>query len=295
MARLPRRDSTTRSGEQKVDTITVDSRLWCCQRRWESRISYEGRTAPTLKTLQVLHRLHPSRITFENFDPLLKRPVRLDPASLIDKIVNRGRGGYCYEQNTLFEHVLRALGYSVSGLAARVQWNAPRDVVRSRTHMVLRVWLPDDHYIVDVGFSLLTLIAPLLLEPDIEQSTPHGLHRMVRVGDEFQLQARLVEQWNPLYQISLQEQVASDWEVANWFTSTHPESTFTNNLMVARPVGNLRYALLDNRLSVHHPDGSVARSVIQGSQELRHVLENRFSIHLPVGCEDLFWRVASAN
>ena len=161
--------------------------------------------------------------------------------------------------------------------------------------MVLQVCLPDGHYIVDVGFGLLTLTAPLLLEPDIEQSTLHGLHRMVRVGDDFQLQARVVDQWKPLYQISRQEQVASDWEVANWFTSTHPESTFTNNLMVARPVGNLRYALLDNRLSVHHPDGSVARSVIQGSQELRHVLENRFSIHLPVGCEDLFWRVASAN
>ena len=260
-------------------------------RSYFSRIGYKGHTAPTLETLQVLHRLHPSRITFENFDPLLKRPVRLDLASLIDKIVNRGRGGYCYEQNTLFEHVLRALGYSVSGLAARVQWNAPRDVVRSRTHMVLRVCLPDGHYIVDVGFGLLTLTAPLLLLPDIEQSTPHGLHRMVRVGDEFQLQARLVDQWNPLYQISLQEQVASDWEVANWFTSTHPESTFTNNLMVARPVGDLRYALLNNRLSVHHPGGRIERSTIREALELRQVLESRFSIRLPEGCEDLLWRV----
>ena len=260
-------------------------------RSYFARIDYEGDAAPTLETLQALHRLHPSTIAFENLDPLLKKPVPLDLASLIDKLVNRGRGGYCYEQNTLFEHVLRALGYSVSGLAARVQWNAPRDVVRSRTHMVLQISLPDGHYIVDVGFGLLTLTAPLLLEPDIEQSTPHGLHRMVRVGDDFQLQARLVDKWMPLYQISRQEQVASDWEVANWFTSTHPESTFTNNLMAARPVGNLRYALLNNRLSVHHPDGSVERSVIQESLELGHVLENRFSIHLPEGCEDLLWRV----
>src|SRR5712691_950806 len=98
------------------------------------RIGYSAGWAPRLESLQALHRLHPAAITFENLDPLMKRPVRLELHALISKLVNQERGGYCYEQNTLFATVLRTLGYSVSTLAARVLWNAPEGVVRPRTH-----------------------------------------------------------------------------------------------------------------------------------------------------------------
>jgi arylamine N-acetyltransferase len=67
--------------------------------------------------------------------------------------------------------------------------------------MVLRLELPEGQYIADVGFGLLTLTAPLFLEAEIEQRTPHGLHRLVHVGDEFQLQVKLVEGWAPIYQL----------------------------------------------------------------------------------------------
>src|SRR5262245_56393740 len=128
-----------------------------------ARSGYAGAPVATLDTLQVLHGLHPAAITFENLDPLLKRPVRLDLDVLMSKLVAQGRGGYCYEHNTLFAAVLRRLGYGVVTLAARVQWGAPKGVVRSRSHMVLRVELPQGSYIADVGFGLLTLTAPLQL------------------------------------------------------------------------------------------------------------------------------------
>jgi N-hydroxyarylamine O-acetyltransferase len=257
-----------------------------------ARIGYLGDRSPTLETLQALHRLHPAAIPFENLDPLMKRPVHLELNALISKLVDQERGGYCYEQNTLFVNVLRTLGYSVSTLSARVQWNTPVGVVRPRTHMVLRTELPEGQYIADVGFGLLTLTAPLLLAPEIEQRTPHGLHRLVRVGDEFQLQVKLVEGWAPIYQLSLQEQVASDWEVANWFNSTHPASIFVNSLIAARPIGDLRYALLNYRLSIHQPNGAIKRSMVRGPSELTSVLEKYFGIRLPVGCDDVLTSVA---
>jgi N-hydroxyarylamine O-acetyltransferase len=255
-----------------------------------ARVGYAGAPDPTLETLQVLHWLHPAAITFENLDPLMKRPVRLHLDALMTKLVAQRRGGYCYEHNTLFTAVLRSLGYCVVTLAARVQWGAPKGVVRPRSHMLLRVELPHGSYIADVGFGLLTLTAPLQLRSDLEQPTPHGLHRLVCVGDEFQLQVRLTDNWAPIYQFSLQEQLPVDWEVQNWFTSTHPDSTFTNSLMAARPVDDLRYALLNDRLSIHRPDGTVERRIARSVPELALFLHRFFDISPPSASDKLLRR-----
>ena len=167
-----------------------------------SRIGYSGAADATLQTLRNLHALHPSAITFENIDVLLKRPIRLELHAIADKILKRGRGGYCYEQNALLMAALQTLGFAVRTVAGRIQWNMG-GLVTARNHMVLLVSLPDGEYIADVGFGGLTLTAPLKLEPDLEQETPHGWYRIVRVGGEFQLQARLDRQWVAMYQFSL--------------------------------------------------------------------------------------------
>src|SRR5471032_2344964 len=93
-----------------------------------ARIGYDGPRMATLETLRALHRLQPQVIAFENLDPLLGRPVRLDASSLEQKLVHGGRGGYCFEQNLLFAHALRAIGFKVTELAARVLWNVPAGV-----------------------------------------------------------------------------------------------------------------------------------------------------------------------
>jgi N-hydroxyarylamine O-acetyltransferase len=156
--------------------------------------------------------------------------------------------------------------------------------------MVLLVKLPEGDHLADLGFGRLTLTAPLLWQPDIEQRAPHGVYRVTRVGSEFQLQIRHPDRFVPLYQVSPEEQDDADWEVANWFSSTHPESIFTNNLIVARPVGDLIYTLMNHRLSIHHPDGSVHRHTTEG-RELIALLELRFGIRLPDGFEDVIERL----
>jgi len=256
-----------------------------------ARIGYSGPGAATLQTLQALHLLHPVAIPFENLDPLMKQPVPLELKALATKLVDQGRGGYCYEQNTLFAGVLGALGFSVATLAARVQWNLPPGTIGPRHHMVLRIDLPEGPYIADVGFGRLTLTAPLHLAPDIEQSTPHGPHRLIRVDDEFQLQAKLGQQWAPIFQLALQEQTPADWEVANWFTSTNPGSIFTHSLMVARPVGDCRYGLFNNDLRIHHPDGRTERRTLKTPDELASVLRNDFRIRMPQGSDEVFDRL----
>lgn len=256
-----------------------------------ARIGYSGPKTPTLTTLQALSALHPAVIPFENLDVLLKRPIRLDVEALSEKLVHAGRGGYCFEQNTLLMAALQALGFSVRGLAARVQWRNPAAAVGARTHMVLLISLPEGGFIADAGFGGLTLTAPLRMEAGVEQQTPHGSYRLVAIGDELQLQAKTAEDWSPVYQMSLHEQLRPDWEVANWFTSTHPRSRFINSLMAARSLSDRRLGLLNRTLRVHRPDGTSERHVLETAGELEAVLTNDFGIRLPEGCAPILERI----
>src|SRR3972149_11563443 len=139
-----------------------------------ARIGFSGARRPTPETLQARPARPPAAITFENLDPLLRRPVSLELAALTDKLVDRRRGGYCYEHNTLFAAALRALGFSVTTLGARVQWNVPLATVAARSHMVLRIDLPEGPYIADVGFGRLSLTAPLRLGAGPGGAPPRG-------------------------------------------------------------------------------------------------------------------------
>jgi N-hydroxyarylamine O-acetyltransferase len=246
-----------------------------------ARIGYAGNRMPTLETLTALHRRHAETIPFENLNPLVRWPVRLDVMSLQQKLVRDGRGGYCYEQNLLFTHALRALGFEVTGLAARVRWNAPEAVVNPRSHMLLLIDLDDRPYIADVGFGGLVLTAPLRLEPDLEQATPHEVFRLVRTGPAFILQARIADAWMSLYVFDLQEQALIDYEVTNWYVSTHPQSHFVSRLTAARPDAGRRYALRDNDFAIHHVNGGTERRLLTTAAELRATLETVFRIAVP--------------
>jgi N-hydroxyarylamine O-acetyltransferase len=246
------------------------------------RIGYAGAGEPNLDTLSALHLRHAQSIAFENLNPLLKWPVRLDAASLERKLVHDGRGGYCYEQNLLFGHVLKALGFQVTGFAARVLWTYyPEDAITARSHQLLRVDLEDGPYIVDVGFGGQTLTGPLRLEPELEQATPHELFRLVKAGGGFKLQSKVGAAWKTLYRFDLDEVFQPDYEVLNYYASTHPNSLFVNKLVAARPATDRRYALSGNQLTVHHLGGPSERRVLATLAELRDTLESTFLLRLP--------------
>jgi N-hydroxyarylamine O-acetyltransferase len=247
------------------------------------RISYQGEAAPTLETLRAIHYGHATSIAFENLTPLLRQPMRLDLPALLEKLVYGGRGGWCFEQNLLLSHALRALGFQVRGLAARVRWNVPDEVITARSHMLLRVELDEGPYIADVGFGGLTLTAPLRLIPDEAQTTPHEPFRLIEHGAGYALLAQLGEEWRTLYTFELQEQHQVDYEVSNWYLATNPRSHFLASLIAARPDANRRYALRNNQLSVHQSDGHSEQQTLTSVDELCAVLERDFRLKLPEG------------
>lgn len=239
----------------------------------------------TLETLRAIHARHPQAIAFENLDPFLRRPVKLDLASLEQKLVHAGRGGWCFEHNLLLAAVLRQLGFSVSGLAARVVWNAPEGSVRPRGHMLLRVEIEGEHWLADVGFGGLTLTAPLRFQVGIEQPTPHEPFRLCEADGHFVLEALVRDAWRPLYRFDLQPQHGVDYEVASWFLSTHPESHFVNGLMAARVAADRRFALAGRQFTTHRLSGRTEQRDLANVAELRSVLEEVFDIRVPAGAD----------
>ncbi len=261
------------------------------------RIHYEGSPSPDLDTLKAIHRLHPQSIPFENLNPLLRLPVSLNSHDIQRKLIQQGRGGYCFEHNLLFRHVLEAIGFKVKGLAARVVWNVPEGVLTARGHMLLLVEVEGQNYLADVGFGGLTLTAPLLLVPDREQETPHELFRLLKGGEGFVLQARVKDDWKALYRFDMQEQFLPDYEVTNWYLSNHPNSHFVTGLIAARTDPGERFALRNRELAIHRVGGSTERQTLTTASALQSVLEDVFRITLPVvpGLEDTLKRIAEGK
>lgn len=247
------------------------------------RVNFTGPLNATLETLGELVRHHTEAIAFENLNVLAGWPVRLDLPSLERKILRDGRGGYCFEQNLLLQAVLQHLGFQVTGLAARVVWNLSDDEAPAPlTHMLLRVELGGRAYLADVGFGRQTPTAPLLLEADVQQPTPHEPFRLVRgTRNNLKLQSLVDGEWKSLYHFDERACVLPDYEVANWYVSTHPDSHFTYRLTAGRALPGRRYALLNDRFSVRHVDGRVESRIVASVPELKDVLTQEFGLSVP--------------
>ncbi len=196
-----------------------------------ARIHFTGHYAPDLNTLRQLHLLHTCAIPFENLDVLLGRRILLDDDSVFEKLVTAGRGGYCYEQNALLRRALLEIGFQVEDLAARVLITRP-ERIPARTHRLQLVTVAQERWLADVGFGGRTLTAPLRFEQDCEQTTPHGVYRLTRLEQDYLLSLRQEDEWLPLYRFDLQRQHAVDYEVANHYVATWPESHFRHHLML---------------------------------------------------------------
>ncbi|HUP29834.1 MAG TPA: arylamine N-acetyltransferase [Usitatibacter sp.] len=246
-----------------------------------ARVGHAGGARPDLANLTALHALHAAAIPFENLAPLLGEPVKLDIASLQEKLVARRRGGWCFEHNLLFAHVLRAMGYRLKTLAARVRWNVSPGVTTARSHCLLLLEIEGQRYISDVGFGGLSLTAPLELRPGVEQATPHEPHRVVEEGEGYGLEAKIGGEWQRLYNFDLHEQLQADYEVSNWYLGHFPQSQFVTGLICARAAPEMRHALRNTRYAVHHRGGLTERRFITRLDDLKGVLREAMRIPLP--------------
>ncbi|HET8978156.1 MAG TPA: arylamine N-acetyltransferase [Solirubrobacteraceae bacterium] len=200
------------------------------------RIGLSGRPG-----LAELHRAHVDAIPFENLDPQRGVPVSLEPSALVGKLVTAGRGGYCFEQNLLFALALEALGARVEPMLGRVRLGRAPGVVGPRTHLALRVQADGREWLADVGFGNGTLLEPIPFGPGAVHEQSGWRFRIVADGREHVLQTEAPSGWTDLYGFIPEPVPRIDLETSNWYTATHPSSSFVTGFIVA----------------AHRPDGSV--------------------------------------
>jgi N-hydroxyarylamine O-acetyltransferase len=244
------------------------------------RIGYRGECRPTYAVLEALHFAHRTRVTFENLEIFLGRPVLLDLESLQAKIVRGKRGGYCYEQNTLFAAVLEQIGFRVTRLEARVRRGATR--LLPRTHMQLKVDVEGAPWLADVGFGGDGPLLPVPLVAGLEVRQYSWRYRVAREADLWVLQSAHGGDWTDLYAFTLEPYYDVDFEMANYYVSTHPNSRFVQTLTAQLLTPEARYMLVNRELTVLRDDTSHTQT-IEGDDGLLRVLAETFSLEFPPG------------
>ena len=183
-------------------------------------------------SMATVHRAHATTIAFENFDSYSGTPVSLEPADLEEKMVARRRGGYCFEHNLLLAGALEALGgRQVSPMLARVRL-LPDGSPRPLNHLLLQVTDRDgSRWLADVGFGGGGLLDPIPFEVGTESDQSGWRYRLAEDGRELVLQVHQDGGWSDMYGFVPEPAHHVDVVVNNWYTATHPESSFVTGLM----------------------------------------------------------------
>jgi len=263
------------SAAAPIDLRELDLDAYC------RRIGLAGAPAPTRECLDRLIAGHAAAIPFENIEVLARHVPKLDLQGLQDKLVRRRRGGYCFEQNTLFRAVLQAIGFDARPMEARIRSGVPADVVTARTHLTTRVILDGEAHLVDVGCSTVAPLAPLQLASRDRQAAGSGFYRLVEVGDELLLQTLLADAWTDCYQLMPGTPHAIDCEMGNWFVATYPKSMLAHNLLLGRAIPGGRLRLFNRRLSAFQPQcAAPVERELQTRAEFADVLADGFGLEI---------------
>lgn len=242
------------------------------------RISYAGPTAPNIETLRALHRAHMLAVPFENLDIALGRTIVLEEKALLRKIVDHRRGGFCYELNGTFSALLRALGFQVTLLSARVA-RANGGEGPDFDHLTLRVDL-DEPWLADVGFGE-SFLEPLRLNAGIEQLDPAGKFRLVRLEDRFQMERCEPDgSWKRQYSFNLQPHELRDYSAMCRHHQTSPDSSFTRNRVCSLAMPDGRITLSEMNFIMTR-NGHREERMLKSEQERAALLRDQFGIIEP--------------
>ncbi|MET9499142.1 arylamine N-acetyltransferase [Streptomyces sp. NPDC006552] len=213
-----------------------------------ARIGAARPAAPTAEALRTLHLAHLRTVPFENLSVHLGEAVTLTPQALVAKLVDRRRGGFCYELNGAFAALLGAVGFQVTLLQARGVGEGGRPGI-PYDHLALRVRdARGGDWLADIGFGTHTHF-PLAYGERGEQRDPGGTFRVEEADGGDLLVLRDGE---PQYLLDQRPRVLRDFEAGAWYHRTSPDSHFTRSLVCSLLTEDGRLTLSGHTLTTTH-------------------------------------------
>lgn len=246
------------------------------EKAYLKRISYTGSLDPTAGTLRALQVAHLLTVPFENLSIHAGEPIVLETEALFTKIVERRRGGFCYEANGLFAALLRALGFDVRMLSAEVA-NAEGSFGPAFDHMALMVTL-QQRWLVDVGFGD-SFREPLLLDERGEQVQGRRAFHILPDGPYLILMQRDDgDEWKPQYRFTLRPHEYADYAEMCRYHQTSTQSHFTRARICSRATGEGRITLSEMRFIKTSDEGVREERTLESQEEYAAALLEHFGI-----------------
>ena len=250
--------------------------------RYLQRIGLPSETANHAldgELLEQLQRAHLCTVPFENLSIHSSEIIHLESDWLFDKIINRRRGGFCYELNGLFSELLTRLGYQVQLLSARVASSETGDFGLPFDHLTLRVDL-DQPWLVDVGFGR-NFQAPLRLDLRSDQVQPEGTYRFSDHEDEIVYNSLGDDSaWNAQYIFDLEPCQITDFAAMCRHHQFAPESSFRRSWTCSRTTEQGRLTLSakalietrgSERVELEHTSARQVYALLDEHFGIRHV------------------------
>ena len=247
-------------------------------KKYLSRINYVGEAKPDCETLKKLQRSHLLTVPYENLDIIRNVPLRLDPAGIYEKIVENGRGGYCFELNGLFAWLLKSIGYEVTDYMAR--FLRDETAIPMRRHRVLRVGCEGSDYLCDVGVGGVIPRSPLRLIDGNEETQGDERYKIEcepffgRVLYEWKEYG-----WRRLYSFTEEEQLDIDYVMPSYYCENNPDSFFRTRDMVHIFTENGRKSVSGREFRIFTREGCEVIEP-QTEDEYRMLLKKHFGIKI---------------
>jgi N-hydroxyarylamine O-acetyltransferase len=240
-----------------------------------ARIGYTGPTTPTEDVLRAIHRQHLLTVPFENLDIARATKIVCEEDAFLRKIVDRHRGGFCYEMNGAFAALLRGLEFEVTLLSARVPREGGTETPEF-DHLTLRVDL-DGPWLADVGFGD-CFLEPLRLQPGAVQLLDGQKFRIREEGDSCYVErAQPDRSWKGEYTFSLVPRRLEEFAPMCHYHQTSPESPFTRKRICSKATPDGRITLADRTLIITR-QGHREERMLESEEEWQAALQKYFQI-----------------
>lgn len=213
------------------------------------RIQWKGELKPNLENLHSLQTQHLMTVPFENLDVHSNTPITLHKDRLFDKIVTRKRGGFCYELNGLFFHLLQNIGFDVSMASARV-FSQEKGYGPPHDHLCIIAHLNEEKHLVDVGFGDFALTPlPMRMNETVRDArnqyafdvNSKGVIRICKLDGKNRI---------PQYVFTERKRQMSDFKPMCAYHQTHPESHFLHKKFISQMTPTGRITLSKNSLKI---------------------------------------------